>query len=474
MKFAKLLLPLVLLGFASCDEPSTGFDVNKVDRSVVRIELALRDETTKKLHRWSHGTGFVIADGIVVTNDHVAVARRTPPEGKTPVLIVPDGAYTASKLRRATLLWNSKALDLAVIRVPGLKRPPLTISEVAPNSGPVKGSSVIAIGFPAASDRTMRSASLVSTATRGVVGKVALAAGPGGKPRDVIQHSAQINPGNSGGPLFNECHQVIGVNTFVASSVFRILKNRQGQQAAVGAAIAGHFYSSHSTNLVKALRSVPALKGISFATASSHCKVAVGGIPIFVYILIAVFAVLAMSAMGIAIFKKGGTREVIKVVESYSQWVRRKGPGAGGAGTGAGTGGSAGGDVTRKPGAARTADRTGATGPTGDGAKGWVLSGFDGEGNVVRLSITEEELSGPDGIVIGRSKSQASKILTDGSVSRQHARATLQGGKLMLTDLDSAYGTTVNETKVEPNTPTEVPPGSKVAFGSVTLEISQT
>jgi len=467
-----LMLPFLALVLASCDESSSGFDIKKVDRSVVRIELALRHNESGRLRRWGHGSGFVIAPGIVVTNDHVAVARTTPPEGYTPTLLVPDGGFSAANLRKAKILWKSRALDLAILQVPGLDRPVVTISEVAATSGPEKGSSVIAIGFPGAADRAMRGkAMLVSTTTRGVVGKIAKAKGPGGQLRDVIQHSAQINPGNSGGPLFNECHHVVGVNTFVARSVFKIVKGRGGQQAAVGAAIVGHFYSPHSTNLVNALRTEAALKNISFKTATANCKVSAAGIPLYIYILIAVFAVLAMSAMGVAIFRKGTTREVIKVVESYSQWVRRKGPGA----AGAGGAGAVAGEATRKPGQAGATvapTRTAATGPTG--GKGWVLSGFDSDGNVVRLSISEDELADAEGVVIGRSKSQSSKILTDGSVSRQHAKVTLADGKLMLTDLDSAYGTMVDEEKVEAGQSVEIKTGAKVAFGSVTLELSTT
>ena len=133
------------------------------------------------------------------------------------------------------------------------------------------------------------------------------------------------------------------------------------------------------------------------------------------------------------------------------------------------------GDATRKPGAATVAPAvTRATGPTEEGAKGWVLSGFDSEGNVVRLSITEDELASSEGVVIGRSKSQASKILTDGSVSRQHARVTLEGGVLTLSDLESAYGTTVDGVKVEQGQAIPVKAGAKIALGSVTLELSQT
>ena len=64
-----LMLPVLALGLTSCDESSSGFDINKVDKSVVRIELALRKNTDGKLRRWGHGTGFVIADGLIISVD---------------------------------------------------------------------------------------------------------------------------------------------------------------------------------------------------------------------------------------------------------------------------------------------------------------------------------------------------------------------------------------------------------------------
>jgi len=109
--------------------------------------------------------------------------------------------------------------------------------------------------------------------------------------------------------------------------------------------------------------------------------------------------------------------------------------------------------------------------------EGWVLSGFDGDGNVVRIAIGKEELKqamqGPDGgLVIGRSKSQARKIVGDGSVSRKHALAVEKDGGLAITDLESAYGTSVDGKKLEPNKPVSVSAGGKIELGEVTLEVS--
>ncbi|MEQ8700344.1 MAG: FHA domain-containing protein [Bauldia litoralis] len=107
-----------------------------------------------------------------------------------------------------------------------------------------------------------------------------------------------------------------------------------------------------------------------------------------------------------------------------------------------------------------------------------MLSGFDAEGHVIRLFIGEAELrtatAGPDGgLVIGRSKSQASKIVGDGSVSRRHARVRLIDDKLAIEDLESAFGTVIEGTKITPNEPVTVESGSKISLGQVTLEVSR-
>ncbi|MEQ8700345.1 MAG: serine protease [Bauldia litoralis] len=330
----KLFLAGLLLFCAGAGNtgPSWAFDIKRVDDSVVRVQRALRQTATGKLRGFGHGSGFVIAPEYVVTNYHVIdTSKQTIPDGTTFLLVIPDGAWKTDRLRPAQIIWRSKPLDLAVLRVPGLTRPPVELSSAAPTDSPGKGETVYAIGFPGASDRAMRGqAMLETTQTKGIVGKVAEASGPGGAPRPVIQHSAQVNPGNSGGPLFNECHQVVGVNTFVATSIFNIVRDKQGNTRAVGAAVAGHFYSPHSINLVKALKAEPALARIPVRINDSVCVPETpGGIPIWTYIVIAVFAILAMTALGLAIFRKNTTREIVKVVESYSAWVRRRAAGPG-------------------------------------------------------------------------------------------------------------------------------------------------
>ena len=58
----------------------------------------------------------------------------------------------------------------------------------------------------------------VSTVTRGMVSAVGRSGGPNNNINDFIQTDAAINQGNSGGPLVNIYGQVIGINTWIASS----------------------------------------------------------------------------------------------------------------------------------------------------------------------------------------------------------------------------------------------------------------
>jgi pSer/pThr/pTyr-binding forkhead associated (FHA) protein len=53
----------------------------------------------------------------------------------------------------------------------------------------------------------------------------------------------------------------------------------------------------------------------------------------------------------------------------------------------------------------------------------------------------------------------------DSGVGRRHARMTLQGGRLVLIDLDTVNGTFVNKQKLMPNSPHPVNSGDELRFG---------
>ena len=121
------------------------------------------------------------------------------------------GAAGGQDRRAATLVEAFPGEDLAILRVDGLDRPPVTFSRVVEDRL-AKGGQVFAIGFPGVGDR-LGPVDVASFAP-GTVSR--LFSGPWAEDAPVIriiQHTAPTNPGNSGGPLVNGCGQVVGVNS---------------------------------------------------------------------------------------------------------------------------------------------------------------------------------------------------------------------------------------------------------------------
>jgi pSer/pThr/pTyr-binding forkhead associated (FHA) protein len=55
----------------------------------------------------------------------------------------------------------------------------------------------------------------------------------------------------------------------------------------------------------------------------------------------------------------------------------------------------------------------------------------------------------------------------DGGVGRKHARLFMQGGQLMIEDLNSVNGTILNKQKLPPKQPQPVMDGAEIRFGRV-------
>jgi S1-C subfamily serine protease len=143
----------------------------------------------QQARRVSSGTGFVVAPGRVLTNQHVV-------EGCDRILArTPDGRWLAAVPPARV----DAALDLAVLTIPGNPGPALAF-RAAPTVR--RGESVVAYGFPLAG--------LLSAdpkLTRGEINAL------GGIRNDQnnFQISAEVQPGNSGGPLLDMQGNVVGV-----------------------------------------------------------------------------------------------------------------------------------------------------------------------------------------------------------------------------------------------------------------------
>ena len=448
MPGAKYWIGGAIVGAALTVPAFAEFEIGGVDNSVVRVQHVM-SRGGRTLFP-GHGTGFVINnEGFVVTNNHVvALDRSRFPGDARFALVVPDGSW--NRLRRAQVIAQLPELDLAILKVEGLNRPPVTLSLIQSQEAPKKGDKVFAVGFPGAADASAVSA-LRSTLTSGIVGKIFVGrASKTQKDRPIIQHEADISPGNSGGPLFNNCNEVVGVNTFVATSRFEI-KREGGRVIARGAAVSGVYYSPHISSLIPLLRE----RNIRFNSSTTVCRIAKPGQDPMIFVYIGVAVVLAAASLLLALRKP--RERVVKVVETYSQMIRRKG-----------------GEYSTM-GQRRSAPPPPREKPTqATGTILWLLTGTDGSGKSVRLSVTEAALAkARTGLTIGRQQATSDLVLSDSSVSRSHARVAESGGVLTIEDLGSANGTTVDGQVVEQGKPVRLAEGSVIELGDVRLSVAR-
>jgi putative serine protease PepD len=170
----------------------------KVVPSVVKIEVAGNQHE-------GEGSGEVLTrDGLILTNDHVAVGGG--PDGKLTVIFADGSRGTA------TLVGADSVYDIAVLRVAG--KSGLTPIEVGTSQGLHVGQPVIAVGAPLGLESTVTSG-IVSFLNRPVA--TSSESGGAGAVIDAVQTDAAINPGNSGGALVDMSGRLVGVNTAIAS-----------------------------------------------------------------------------------------------------------------------------------------------------------------------------------------------------------------------------------------------------------------
>ncbi|HEX3349416.1 MAG TPA: trypsin-like peptidase domain-containing protein [Acetobacteraceae bacterium] len=134
------------------------------------------------------GSGFVVAPGRVLTNNHV-VAQCSRVVARNSELKTADARVLATDARR----------DLAVLSVPDGFAPPLTFRANPPVT---RGDTVVVYGFPLSG--------LLSAGPTLTTGNVNALSGFHDDPLE-FQISAPVQPGNSGGPLLDGQGHVIGV-----------------------------------------------------------------------------------------------------------------------------------------------------------------------------------------------------------------------------------------------------------------------
>jgi S1-C subfamily serine protease len=173
-------------------EAQQAFDA--ADGSTVQIVEAACDHIQE-------GSGFVAAPGLVVTNAHVVAGGDDPrvrSEGLGPL--------------PATTVVFDGALDIAVLRVPGLSAPPLRLA----SSEWGRGTSGAVLGYPEGGPLTGRRAAIraaFDATGRDIYGRDSVL-------RRIYELQTVVRPGNSGGPFVLTNGQVAGV-VFAASTMDR-------------------------------------------------------------------------------------------------------------------------------------------------------------------------------------------------------------------------------------------------------------
>lgn len=203
-----------------------------MEASTVRIEVVLRLRDGKQIGLGS-GSGFIVDGNHIVTNAHVALGLDEAASEIAEMQMERNPNQDRSALERSVraslasihfvvrqkqqqslegqLVWVDRVRDLAILR---LSRPTTSPAvTIAPRQYVELWQSVYAVGFPSAADQVVQEAALEPKGARGIISALV---NDREFNRQLYQTDALINPGNSGGPLFNECGEVVGVNTLGA------------------------------------------------------------------------------------------------------------------------------------------------------------------------------------------------------------------------------------------------------------------
>ncbi|HUO11759.1 MAG TPA: serine protease [Caulobacteraceae bacterium] len=232
----------LLASQAGAQDDSTGA-LHNAERSVVRVVTVSLDATGQPIGL-DTGSGFAVAPGVVVTNNHVV--QGSPQATEVDTFVIPEHDV-GGVARKATVRQTWADADLALLSAPNLTSPAIPIARVAPG----KDVTVRALGYPGVTDavRNLSLTQILSPQEPYVTpGSIALfsSIAPGGQRIDTIFHTAPINPGNSGGPLIDECGRVIGVNTWGAGAQLSAdgqVNAPQGQFVATRATVLAQFLS---------------------------------------------------------------------------------------------------------------------------------------------------------------------------------------------------------------------------------------
>lgn len=99
------------------------------------------------------------------------------------------------------------------------------------------------------------------------------------------------------------------------------------------------------------------------------------------------------------------------------------------------------------------------------------LDGADARGRPIALKIPGASLVEPAGAVVGRSPADATFVINHEQVSRRHFRLALVSQRVMVEDLGSTNGTSIDGTRLAPGAMVPLADGSRLALGDLHLTV---
>ena len=421
-------------------------DVTKAETSIVRVVIG------------GHGTGWVVSPGVVATNWHVA-------EGNEVFDIIPAGT---SDVYRGTARWiGNDNLDIALLDVPDLPLPPLTIR----TADTTRGTEAYTVGFPGLGD-DFTGRENVDVSVYG--GTVALVVENVGGVR-IIQHTTIVNAGNSGGPLMDDCGRVLGLTTWG--------REREGVQADF------IWASVHVGELAEQMDRL----NIPYTTDNSPCTTipSTAGATISDEDLAALAERLAAEGnqlrLEFASLVESRNSDNLAQLHELSTQLQTWGTVLAVALA-----------ITlllalRKPRQrivhaldqmSRVVGRTSASRAAGESARsaasntkacgGLVISGVADGGATLRVLLPRNILENyMKGLSIGRDADIVDFSFASQSISRRHARFRWRDGKVHIEDLNSTNGTFVNGRQLDPFNSTPLNVGDSLKVGDTVLIVSK-
>jgi len=193
--FPDVLSPFTQTPVTATGPPNGALAGSRAVAAVAPSVLKIRGRAPS-CQRQLEGSGFVIGQELVLTNAHVVAGTNATS------VEVPGRRGGAAELDARVVLYDPE-IDVAVLRVPGLKATPLEF-EPKPEA---EGEDAIVLGYPLDGPFTV---------TPGRIRQQINLKGPdiydtGVVTRDVYTVRAIVRSGNSGGPMIDEAGRVTGV-----------------------------------------------------------------------------------------------------------------------------------------------------------------------------------------------------------------------------------------------------------------------